>query len=515
MVPGMHSENVTIPEPGRFRLRLEHTLLVSFLIHALILSIKFALPDMAMPSSLSNKSREPVALSVKLVARPREATATAKPAPLPDSQKVLTVNAPAVAAGVAVAAFVVPAPSVPVPNSAAKPVKPVVRRRKPEALRKKTLKPIPMTIPVTPVPVPITLPDIAIASKPTMVSPPRPESAVVMAQTPVPEVEFSVPPAPAVNAPTVQEVQRIEDLRQAELRQEEMRLETQRAEAAAQAAAQQAAAQREAQRQEALQQEAERAQAAAQAAAQQAAQRQDALQQEVERAQAAVQAAAQQAAAQREAQRQDALQQEAERAQAAAQAAAQQAAAQLDAQRQDAQRAAAAAQAAARQAAADREAQRLEAQRQAALRQEAQRKAEVALAARAAEKPAQLPMESAKRQTVIGRAEQDLRLRMMAEGWRQKIEQNAPFDVFRAAKNGAPYENPVVTVSLRRDGSLESVVIDRSSGVPAIDNAVRRVILMLSPFAPFTSDVAMEYDVVEIRRVWTFDTAVRLLYGGR
>ena len=460
MVPGMHSENVTIPEPGRFRLRLEHTLLVSFLIHALILSIKFALPDMAMPSSLSNKSREPVALSVKLVARPREATATAKPAPLPDSQKVLTVNAPAVAAGVAVAAFVVPAPSVPVPNSAAKPVKPVVRRRKPEALRKKTLKPIPMTIPVTPVPVPITLPDIAIASKPTMVSPPRPESAVVMAQTPVPEVEFSVPPAPAVNAPTVQEVQRIEDLRQAELRQEEMRLETQRAEAAAQAAAQQAAAQREAQRQ-------------------------------------------------------DALQQEAERAQAAAQAAAQQAAAQLDAQRQDAQRAAAAAQAAARQAAADREAQRLEAQRQAALRQEAQRKAEVALAARAAEKPAQLPMESAKRQTVIGRAEQDLRLRMMAEGWRQKIEQNAPFDVFRAAKNGAPYENPVVTVSLRRDGSLESVVIDRSSGVPAIDNAVRRVILMLSPFAPFTSDVAMEYDVVEIRRVWTFDTAVRLLYGGR
>ena len=124
-------------------------------------------------------------------------------------------------------------------------------------------------------------------------------------------------------------------------------------------------------------------------------------------------------------------------------------------------------------------------------------------------------MESAKQRSLIGRAEQDQRLRMMAEGWRQKIEQNAPFDVFKAAKSGGAYENPVVTVSLQRDGSLESIVIDRSSGVATIDNAVRRVVMMLSPFAPFSSEVAMEYDIVEIRRVWTFDTAVRLLYGGR
>ncbi len=123
-------------------------------------------------------------------------------------------------------------------------------------------------------------------------------------------------------------------------------------------------------------------------------------------------------------------------------------------------------------------------------------------------------MESSKRRTLLGRPDQDLRLRMLAEGWRQKIEQNAPFDVLQAAKNG-PYENPIVTVALRRDGSLESVVINRSSGVASIDNAVRRIILMLSPFAPFPSDLAADYDVIEIRRVWTFDVGVRLLYGGR
>jgi TonB family protein len=130
------------------------------------------------------------------------------------------------------------------------------------------------------------------------------------------------------------------------------------------------------------------------------------------------------------------------------------------------------------------------------------------------EKPPEARMESSRRRTLIGRVDQDLRLRMVAEGWRQKVEQNAPFDVLQAAKSG-PYENPVVTVALRRDGSLESVVINRSSGVVAIDNAVRRILLMLSPFAPFPPDVAVEYDVIEIRRVWTFDVAVRLLYGGR
>jgi TonB family protein len=103
---------------------------------------------------------------------------------------------------------------------------------------------------------------------------------------------------------------------------------------------------------------------------------------------------------------------------------------------------------------------------------------------------------------------------MAAEGWRQKIEQNAPMDVLQAAKSGS-YENPVVTVALRQDGSVESVVINRSSGVPAIDNAVRRIVMLLSPFAPFSSDLAVDYDVIEIRRVWTFDTALRLLYGGR
>ena len=477
MVPGMHSKSGAGKGAARFRLRFEHALLISFVFHGLILSIKFAVPDMGMPGSQLGKkvSRvEPVALSVKLVTPAREVTPpSVKALPVWNAQKVLAVQAPVVATGLAVAALVMPGKTVPlpasVPDSVPKPVKPVTRRRNQEPVKKKNFEPEPT---------PRTPATMAQVSELVDVAPPHAETSVLTTPAHAPDIELAMPPVAVQSKPTAQELQREEELRQ----------EAQRAEDVMQAAAQQAA---------------ERAKAAAQLAAQQAAAEREAQRQEAQRAEAAAQLAAQQDASEREAQRQ-----EAQRAEAAAQVAAQQAASGREAQRQEGLRA----EAAARQAAAEREVQRQEAQRQLATRQDAQRKAEAAPAARSPERP---PMESAKQRSLIGRAEQDQRLRMMAEGWRQKIEQNAPFDVFKAAKSGGAYENPVVTVSLQRDGSLESIVIDRSSGVATIDNAVRRVVMMLSPFAPFSSEVAMEYDIVEIRRVWTFDTAVRLLYGGR
>jgi len=91
---------------------------------------------------------------------------------------------------------------------------------------------------------------------------------------------------------------------------------------------------------------------------------------------------------------------------------------------------------------------------------------------------------------------------------------NATLDLLKGVKPGS-YENPVVTVALRKDGSVENVIINRSSGQPAVDNAVRSIVLSLSPYPPFPADLAQDYDVVEIRREWTFDKAVRLFSGGR
>lgn len=128
--------------------------------------------------------------------------------------------------------------------------------------------------------------------------------------------------------------------------------------------------------------------------------------------------------------------------------------------------------------------------------------------------PAPPAAQPARRRTLIGRTDADIVAMMYAERWRQRVEFNAPLDVLKQAKVG-PYENPVVTVSVRSDGSVEAVTINRSSGLPAIDEAVRRIVLMLAPYPAFPSDLALDYDVLDIRRVWSFETAVRLFSSGR
>jgi TonB family protein len=67
-----------------------------------------------------------------------------------------------------------------------------------------------------------------------------------------------------------------------------------------------------------------------------------------------------------------------------------------------------------------------------------------------------------------------------------------------------------VTVAIRSDGSVESVTFVRSSGVPAIDDAIRRIVNSQTPYPVFPPALASEYDVIEIRRTWHFDMAIRL-----
>ena len=80
--------------------------------------------------------------------------------------------------------------------------------------------------------------------------------------------------------------------------------------------------------------------------------------------------------------------------------------------------------------------------------------------------------------------------------------------VREAAKQ--PHTDPVVTVAIRSDGSVESVTFDRSSGVAAIDEAIRRIVDSQKPYQAFPPALAREYDVIEIRRTWHFDIAIWL-----
>jgi TonB family protein len=73
-----------------------------------------------------------------------------------------------------------------------------------------------------------------------------------------------------------------------------------------------------------------------------------------------------------------------------------------------------------------------------------------------------------------------------------------------------PHTDPVVMVAVRSDGSVESVNFVRSSGVPAIDEAIRGIVQGQANYQAFQPALASEFDVIEIRRTWHFDVAVRL-----
>jgi outer membrane biosynthesis protein TonB len=141
------------------------------------------------------------------------------------------------------------------------------------------------------------------------------------------------------------------------------------------------------------------------------------------------------------------------------------------------------------------------------LNEEADRRA----AAQAARESSSLPSSwsSARRGRIFGRSNANEELRLYAEAWSRKIELNMTIDVVREAAK-QPHTDPIVLVAVRSDGSVESISFVRTSGVPAVDDAVRRIIEGQANYQAFSPALASDFDVVEIRRTWHFDVAVRL-----
>jgi TonB family protein len=133
-------------------------------------------------------------------------------------------------------------------------------------------------------------------------------------------------------------------------------------------------------------------------------------------------------------------------------------------------------------------------------------------ARRAAQEEAQRRSPSAsllRRGRLFGRTDPNAEMLLYAEAWSRRIQLNTSFERVRELLK-QPYTAPMVTVAIRNDGSVESVTFVRSSGVPAIDEAIRRIVLDQTPYQPFQPGLARDYDVIEIRRTWHFDMAIRL-----
>ena len=114
-----------------------------------------------------------------------------------------------------------------------------------------------------------------------------------------------------------------------------------------------------------------------------------------------------------------------------------------------------------------------------------------------------------RRLRLLGRSDPNTELVQYAEAWARRIHLNTSVDWVRDAA-ARPHTAALVTVALRRDGSVEGVTFVLSSGHPEVDAAIRRIVEANKPYAAFPPELARDADVVEIRRSWVFNTALWL-----
>ena len=104
----------------------------------------------------------------------------------------------------------------------------------------------------------------------------------------------------------------------------------------------------------------------------------------------------------------------------------------------------------------------------------------------------------------IGARTQEYRYARYVEDWRSKVERIGNLNYPQQARTQKIYGKLLLTVSIRADGTLESVEINRSSGQRILDAAAMRIVRLAAPYAAFPPDIRKEADVLSITRTWSF-----------
>ena len=107
------------------------------------------------------------------------------------------------------------------------------------------------------------------------------------------------------------------------------------------------------------------------------------------------------------------------------------------------------------------------------------------------------------RKKFIGANVSEYRFAQYEEDWRVKIERVGTLN-YPAEARGRVYGNLRLTVTVRPDGNVESVELDRSSGLKVLDAAAFKIVRMAGPFAAFPPDIRRDTDLLVITRTWFF-----------
>ena len=104
----------------------------------------------------------------------------------------------------------------------------------------------------------------------------------------------------------------------------------------------------------------------------------------------------------------------------------------------------------------------------------------------------------------IGSQAREYRFARYVEDWRMKVERVGNLNYPAAARQKKLHGTLTLTVSIRADGSVEKVEVNRKSRHRILDAAAVKIVEMAAPYAPFPDDIRRDTDILSITRRWTF-----------
>lgn len=113
------------------------------------------------------------------------------------------------------------------------------------------------------------------------------------------------------------------------------------------------------------------------------------------------------------------------------------------------------------------------------------------------------------RKKFIGANAAEYRFAQYEEDWRVKVERVGMLNYPPEAR-GKLYGNLRLTVTIRPDGSVEAVELDRSSGLKVLDEAAFKIVRLAAHYAPFPPDIRRDTDLLVITRTWFFGQGDKL-----
>ncbi|MBX2885488.1 MAG: TonB family protein [Granulosicoccus sp.] len=91
--------------------------------------------------------------------------------------------------------------------------------------------------------------------------------------------------------------------------------------------------------------------------------------------------------------------------------------------------------------------------------------------------------------------------------WVERVERVGNLNYPDIARRDKLYGALILIVGIFKNGEIESITVDESSGHKLLDDAAVRIVQMAAPFEAMTGQLAEETDILYIVRTWEFNSS--------